>query len=301
MANKIVPVKNLFDAPSVREKFEEVFGEKGKENQPKTTAFILSAINVITNNELLAKADTNSVLFATATAATVDLPINQNLGFAYIVPYYDKKSKNYKAQFQMGYKGFIQLAQRSGQFKTISATPIREGQIVSNDPLTGYKFDFEAEEVGDIVGYAGYIELINGFSKTMYMTIEDLKAHGTKYSQSFRKGYGLWEDNFDAMATKTVLKLLLSKYAPMSIQMQTAVLADQAVEENHYPDNVKPDLEEVQREKEIERLDIWVDKAETKEKLEEAEKAILETEDKNLIAKFEAKLNKFNETKKDEK
>jgi recombination protein RecT len=219
---KSITVKGFFDKPEIQSKFKEMLGKR-------STQFITSVIQIANSNELLKKADPVSLLNAAIMAATLDLPINQNLGFAYIIPFNSKEGC--KAQFQMGYKGFIQLAQRSGQFKNISATPIFEGQIKSENPLTGFEFDFTVKSE-KVIGYAAFFQLINGFEKTIYMTIEQLKKHGVKYSQTFKKGFGLWKDDFDAMAIKTVLKLLLSKYAPLSVEMQKAVLSDQSVIEN---------------------------------------------------------------------
>lgn len=213
-------VKTLFEREDVKDKFKEMLGKRA-------TSFITSVLQITTQSKLLAKADPVSIYQAAAVAATLDLPLNQNLGFAYIVPYNDK-DRGQLAQFQLGYKGFIQLAQRSGQFKSIYASPIFEGQIVKEDPLEGYEFDF-TKKSDKLVGYAARFKLINGYEATLYMTVEQLKKHGTQYSQSFKKGFGLWKDNFDAMASKTVLKLLLSKYAPLSVDMQRAIVADQAV------------------------------------------------------------------------
>lgn len=238
------PLKAYFGTDLIKQKFTEILGKKAP-------GFIASILQITGNNELLAKADPVSIFNAAATAATLDLPLNNNLGFAYIVPYKGK------AQFQMGYKGFIQLAQRSGQFKTIASTPIYEGQLIEQNPLTGYVFDFTKPKSDKVIGYAAYFELINGFHKTLYMTKEELLGHGTKYSQSFQKGFGLWKDDFDAMASKTVLKLLLSKFAPLSIEMQRAVISDQAIindwetGEMNYVDNKKTedeiDIEELKK------------------------------------------------------
>lgn len=240
-------VKLLFEREDVKSKFQEMLGKK-------SAGFIVSLISVVEGNELLKSADRDSILFAAATAASLDLPINPNLGFAYIVPYKNKDGVRV-AQFQMGYKGFIQLAMRSGQFKTISATPIYEGQLVEENPLTGYKFDFTIKS-DKVIGYAGYFELVNGFSKVLYMSLTEMKNHGLQYSQNFKKyNTGLWKDDFDAMAQKTVLKLLLSKYAPLSIEMQKAQLADQAVikdweaQEPEYIDNEPVDEEKTAEEK----------------------------------------------------
>ncbi len=235
-------LKALMENETVKAKFKEIMGKK-------TPAFITSVLQIVSSNDLLKNADPVSVYSAALVAATLDLPINPNLGFAYIIPY-RSKDQGQVAQFQLGYKGFIQLAQRSGQFKTISATPVYDGQIVEANPLTGYKFDFTKKAGDKIVGFASFFQLLNGFEKTLYMTVKELEAHGVKYSQTARKGYGLWKDNFEAMALKTVLKLLLSKFAPLSVEMQTAVISDQAVIKDadtldvEYADNTKrPDVD----------------------------------------------------------
>jgi len=215
------PIKSFFDGNGVKQKFQELLGTKAQ-------GFVTSVLQVCFSNDLLKNADPQSVYQAAAIAATLDLPINNNLGFAYIVPYRDRE-KGQIAQFQMGYKGFIQLAQRSGQFKTISASPIYEGQLVEENPLRGYQFDFSNKSSEKVIGYAAYFSLINGFEKTLYMSVEELNKHGVKYSQTAKKGFGLWKDDFNSMAQKTVIKLLLSKFAPLSIEMQKATVADQAV------------------------------------------------------------------------
>jgi len=162
-------------------------------------------------------------------AATLNLPVNNNLGFAYIVPYRNKG--RVEAQFQLGYKGFIQLAQRSGQFERLVSLPVYEDQLIEEDPINGFKFDWKQKPAANEqpVGYYAYFKLINGFTDELYMTHDQVAAHAGRYSQSFKKGYGVWADNFEAMALKTVTKLLLSKKAPLSIDMQKAVLSDQSV------------------------------------------------------------------------
>lgn len=228
MSNQLT-VKTFFEADNVKKKFADLLGKKAQ-------GFITSVLQVVNSNDLLVKATPESVYNAAATAATLELPINNNLGFAYILPYNQKqKDGSFKtvAQFQLGYKGFIQLAQRSGQFKTISATAIYEGQLIGENPLTGFEFDFTKKKSDVVIGYAAYFALLNGFEKTLYMPIENVKAHANKYSQTAKKGYGLWKDSFDDMAIKTVIKLLLSKFAPLSIEMQKAVIYDQAVIEDN--------------------------------------------------------------------
>lgn len=222
-------VKTFFENDNVKKKFSDLLGKKAQ-------GFITSVLQVVNSNEQLKKATPESIYNAAATAATLELPVNNNLGFSYILPYRQKQSDgSYKdvAQFQLGYKGFIQLAQRSGQFKTISATPIYEGQLVGENPLTGFEFDFTKKKSEVIIGYAAYFALLTGFEKTLYMPVENVRAHSQKYSQTAKKGFGLWKDSFDEMAVKTVIKLLLSKFAPLSIEMQKAVIYDQAVIEDN--------------------------------------------------------------------
>lgn len=215
--------KNFFQQKGIQSKFKELLGESGVQ-------FITSVLQVASNNDLLAKATPQSIYGASITAAVLKLPIQNNLGFAYIVPYKGQ------AQFQIGYKGLIQLALRSGQFKNISTAEIYEGQIVSEDPLRGYLFDFSKKESEKVIGYAAYFSLINGFEKIEYMPKDKVMAHAKKFSQSFKKGFGVWADDFDSMAKKTVLKLTLSKFAPLSVDMQKAITFDQSI--THDGDNV---------------------------------------------------------------
>lgn len=214
-------IKDYMSKDAVRVKFAELLGED------KSKGFITSVMQVVTNNNLLAKSEPQSIYEAAAMAAVLDLPINNNLGLAYIVPYAGK------AQFQLGYKGFIALAVRSGQYKTISSTPIYKGQLLENNPLTGFKFDFNVKPQGNPIGYASFFELHNGFSKTLYMSHQELDEHAKKYSKSYSRPDSIWKKDFSGMAQKTVLKLLISKYGPMSLQMEKAILSDQAIIKNH--------------------------------------------------------------------
>ena len=221
-------IKAYVSDAKIRQKFEEVLGKK-------TQGFLASVMQVA-NQPQLKSAVPATVIKAAMMAATLDLPINNNLGFAYIVPYkrkfkdaQGKWSESLEAQFQMGYKGFIQLAQRSGQFARIAATPVFEGQLISANPLLGYEFDWTVPNQGEAIGYVAFFKLLNGFTAELYMSTADVKKHAGKYSQSFKYGSGVWKDNFESMALKTVTKLLLSKQAPLSIEMQTAQLADQSI------------------------------------------------------------------------
>lgn len=262
-------VSQFLNQKNVLEKFADLLGTKAQ-------GFIASVISAVNSNDLLKNATNESIYSAALMAATLDLPVNQNLGFAYFIPFNNRKANRQECQFQVGYKGFIQLAMRSGQFKTISATPIFENQLVSENPLTGFVFDF-TKKSQNVIGYAAYFSLINGFEKTLYMSVEELKKHGIAYSQTFKKGFGLWNDNFDAMAQKTVIKLLLSKYAPLSIEMQKAQIADQSIIRNadtldvDYVDNQIETPLMIDEAKENERIVDYINAAKSIEELEAVE------------------------------
>jgi recombination protein RecT len=214
-----VTVKSLLSQDSYRNRFSEIMGKKA-------TGFISSVINVSSSQDLAA-CSPNSVIMSAVVAATLDLPIDKNLGFAYIIAY--KDHGNPVAQFQIGYKGFIQLAMRTGQYSRLTANVVYEGQLIKGNPFTDdFDFDFEAKKSDKVIGYVAYFRLVNGFEKYNYMTKEQVEKHGKKYSQTFKKGFGKWAEEFDSMALKTVIKLLLSKFGILSIEMQKALQADQA-------------------------------------------------------------------------
>lgn len=199
----------------------------------KKGSFVNNITALVTNNATLQVCKPDTLMFACLKATALDLPLDQNLGFAYVLPYKDNKKGETLAQFQMGYKGFVQLALRTGQFKTLNATEVRQGELVDEDFVTGELTFKKAEnrESLPVIGYVAYFKLLNGFEKYLYMTSAEMKAHALRFSQTFKRGYGLWADKemFDSMAKKTVLKLLLSKYAPLSVEMQNAIKVDQAV------------------------------------------------------------------------
>lgn len=237
MENKMT-LKSVFDKDDVKQRFKDMLGTKAQ-------GFITSVLQIANSNDLLKKADPISIYTAAATAATLDLPLNNSLGFAYIIPYNisttDAQGKDCKivvAQFQIGYKGFKQLALRTGQFLNLNSTDVREGELIKQDRLTGeIQFNWIQDQnerlSKKIVGYVSYFKLLNGFESPFYMTIEELTAHGKKYSQTFKKGFGQWKDDFNGMCLKTVTKLNLSKNAPLSIDsnnsISRAVLSDQAL------------------------------------------------------------------------
>lgn len=206
-------------SPGVTAKIKEVLG-----NEKVAAGFISSVISIANGNQLLRKADSMTVVGAAMVAATMQLPVVPTIGLAYIVPYKGR------AQFQIGYKGLIELAERSGQFKNIIDEVVYEGQLISKNRFTGeYVFDEDAKTSDKVIGYMARFDLINGFSKTIYWTKDEVEAHAKRFSQAYTSGYSSpWKSDFDAMARKTVLKALFSKYAPKSIQMQNAITFDQA-------------------------------------------------------------------------
>lgn len=213
----------LLDSPDVKNRYESIL-------KSKTPGFISSIINTVnSNNELKKIAVSNpiSIIRSTVVAAALDLPIDKNLGFAWIVPYKDE------AQFQLGYKGYIQLALRTGQYKKINAIPVYQNQFHSWNALTeALEADFNIDGEGEAVGFAVYFELINGFTKLTYWTKKQLLDHGKRYSKTFNSDYSPWKTNADGMCLKTAIKLTLSKWGILSIEMQTALKADQAVVKN---------------------------------------------------------------------
>lgn len=218
-AKEAKTLKGMLEMPAYKNKFNEMLGKKA-------AGFMSSIIAVANNNKLLAKAEPSTVIGAAAQAAMLDLPINQSLGFAYIVPYKGA------AQFQLGYKGYIQLAQRSGQYVDIGAKTVFEGELEYENRLLD-KFKF-GERTGDkVIGYLAYFRLTNGFEKMLFMELDEMIAHAKKYSKSYSGGTEKWGlAEFDVMAEKTVLKRLLSKYGPLSIesiQMSQALSNDGGV------------------------------------------------------------------------
>ena len=214
----------------IKKRFEEVLGQKA--------AAFMSSIISATHSGALASAEPMSVISAGMVAATLDLPINPSLGFAHLVPY------SGKAQFQMGWRGYVQLAQRTGLYQTMNVAEVHEGDVVSHNHITGeIVFSSESHKKNPVIGYVGYFKLISGFEKYLYMSNDEVKEHGRKYSRAFDKKEGRWQQDFGSMAKKTVLKMLLSKWAPLStdMQMQKAIESDQAVVgidgTYQYPDN----------------------------------------------------------------
>lgn len=216
--------------------------------------FISNLTAVVANDAKLQVCEPVTLMYAALKATALRLPLDPNLGQAYIIPYKNNRERKTEAQFQIGWKGFIQLAIRSGQFQAINTTDIRDGELKGYDLMTG---EVNVQAVPDrenkpVIGYLAYFKLTNGFAKSLYMTAEEIEQHATRYSQSYRGKYkdsSLWTTDKDAMAKKTVLKLLLNRFAPLSVDMAKAVQADQSVLHGdgklEYVDNTRDQLAEV--------------------------------------------------------
>ena len=244
-------VKGFLAQDSVKNRFNEVLGQKASQ-------YMASIVNVVNGSPQLQKCEAKTILSAAFVAASYDLPIDGNLGFSAIVPYYDGKNKVYNAQFQMMYKGFVQLAIRSGTYENMNVSEVYEDELTSYNPITGELLlvkDFsectqrKEGKRDKIVGYYAWFKLLTGFRKELYMTVDECKNHALHYSASYKKDVekgwssSKWTTDFDAMAKKTVLKLLLSRWGVLSIEMQKAIQDDQKVydagEEGTYADNTE--------------------------------------------------------------
>jgi recombination protein RecT len=261
MSNAIATIKNvdaMLKSPKIQERLKDMLDNN-------SAAFCTSIINAINGNSMLQNAEPQSIVKSAMVAAALKLPIDTNLGFAAIVPY-KNKDRGVEAQFQIMYKGLTQLAIRSGQYETINVAEVYEDELDNFDPFTGdvkfkphteWKMRYETD--GKVVGYYAYFRLLTGFKKNLYMTKGEVEKHALTYSQSYKsdksKGWtsSRWSQDFDAMARKTVLKQLLSKYGILSVEMQSVMKFDQArvggTIDNPQPEYVdNPDFEEVKEE-----------------------------------------------------
>ncbi len=219
LARPIDRLKNILAAQSVKEQFEAVL----KEN---AGAFVASIIDLYNTDKTLQLCDPKHVVMEALKAASLKLPINKQLGFAWIVPYKNKQGE-YIPTFQLGYKGYIQLCMRTGAYRYINADVVYEGELVKHDKLTGeIEIDPEQRKSDKKIGYFAFIETLNGFRKTLYMSVEEVTKHAQQYSKSYGNKNSVWATDFDAMALKTCLRLLLSRYGIMSVEMQQAYIQD---------------------------------------------------------------------------
>jgi len=224
-------LKGLLNTPTMNKKFEQVLGKKAPQ-------FMSSLLNIYNGDTAIRAAEPMSIISSALVAATLDLPIDKNLGYAWIVPFYDKNKGHKAAQFQLGYKGYIQLALRTGQYKGINVIPVHEGELVKWNRLTEeIELDLEAASSEKVIGYCGYFKLVNGFEKTVYWTRDQIEAHRIKHNKAKDKNSlnNVWKSDYDAMAMKTVLRNMLGKWGILSVEMQTAVMEDEK-EENELKD-----------------------------------------------------------------
>lgn len=233
-------LKSVLNAPSVQEQFTNALKDH-------KDAFVASIIDLYNSDNQLQACNPKQVVSEALKAATMNLPINRALGFAYIVVFNNsvKQSdgtwiKVPTPTFVPGYKGYIQLAMRTGQYRTINADVVYEGEVRKVNKLTG-EIAFDGEKTSDrVVGYFCYFELLNGFAKTIYMTVHDMATYAKRYSPSLKAATTVemleqlantttvskkvgWEGNFNDMALKTVIRNLLSKYGYLSVEMQGAM------------------------------------------------------------------------------
>ena len=217
----------LLDGENLRSRFNDLLGKRA----PQFVSSIVSLVNSDVNMQKAFYEAPMTVIQSALKAATFDLPVDQNLGYAYIVPFNNsKKDKDgnwYKvteASFILGWKGMHQLALRTGAYKTINVTDVREGELQSYNKLTeeiviDFIEDEDERETKKILGYVGYYRLVNGAEKTIYMTVKQIENHEKKNRKGEYMGKG-WREDFDAMARKTVYRKLIGKWGVMSIDYQ---------------------------------------------------------------------------------
>lgn len=267
-AKKIDVLKTMLNAPSVMEQFKNALSKNA-------STFVASIIDLYNSDSNLQLCEPKAVVAECLKAAVLKLPINKALGYAFIIPFNNSKKvddldekgkpkigsdgkpiqkyiKVMESTFQLGYKGYIQLAERSNQYRTINADVVFDGEVRKVNKLTG-EIAFDGEKKSDkIIGYFCYFELLNGFSKTLYMTVEQMATHAKRYSKGLKKETTVeslmklaelpfsadsktvgWLGNFHGMAIKTVIRNLLSKYGYLSIEMQQAFENDVEGAEEH--------------------------------------------------------------------
>lgn len=224
---------------------QNLFADALNENKDR---FLASIIDLYNGDSYLQGCNPKEVAMEALKAATLNLPINKNLGYAYIVPF--KNKGKLTPQFQIGYKGYIQMAQRSGQYKALNAGIMYEGMEIKRDFLRG-TFEIIGEPKSDkVIGYFAYFQLLNGYEKAIYMTKDEVTEHAKRYSQAYGSDYSPWKKQFDEMAQKTVIKKLLSKYGVLTTEFQDAVKEEEdrevlrATESNAMLEMTAPDEEE---------------------------------------------------------
>lgn len=264
MANEVAiqqkqGINTYLQSDAVKNNIMSVIG-----NKEDGQRFISSVVSAVQVNPALNECTNSSILSAALLGHSLKLPQSPQLQMFYMVPYNNKKKVNVngkeveqtvkEAVFQLSYRGYLQLAMRSGQYKKINACDIREGELKSFNPITEeYIFDaitdYEKRATLPVIGYYAYFEMVNGYRKELYWSKEQMEQHAKKYSMSYRKGWSssFWSSDFDAMALKTMLRQLISKWGMMSIDMETAYQHDMAIQDENgnpiYIDNVPDEPE----------------------------------------------------------
>lgn len=224
-------LKAMLDRDDMKAAFKRVLGENAG-------AFMASIVTAVNMNDRLKLCAPDSVVNSAMLAASLNLPVEASLGQAWIIPYNSKEGP--RAQFQIGYKGIIQLALRTGEYETIHAGEIHNGITVKINPITG-KVDWSGEPLNDeVIGYIAYFKLRNGFERALYMSVKEITEHAKRYSKSFGKTDSPWNTHPHEMGKKTVLKRLLTKYGILSVQMRRAVVADETPLDNMEMGDIVP-------------------------------------------------------------
>lgn len=289
---------------STKKYLESILGKK-------TGQFITSLTSLAGSSQMLKECDRNSLLACALKATSLELPFDPNLGFAWCVPYKNMKTKVTTATFQIGTKGYIQLALRTGQYRALNARDVRQGEFsgrdVLGDPIINWLPDDERIEK-EIIGFMAGLELVNGFKKIIFWSRQEVEAHAVRYSQSYRKykktgneNDAIWASQFDKMAEKTVLKALISRYGIMSTEIQTAIKSDYSslkidvetgTEEIVYPDNNASDkIETLSTQEQSELLEKYGGERVTKA-LENFGVQSLNDITKDTLSEFENELEK---------
>jgi len=243
MTKAITPynqLKDLVAEPEMKVKFIEMLGPQ------RGAAFITSMLNVVYNDDNLRDCEPNSVITSTLKAAALDLPIEPSIGMAYIIGYNDNKKKKKFARFQPGYKGYVQLALRTGQYRYLNVAPYCEGEEVTENRLTG-ETEFTGTKKSDtIIGYVGYLELVTGFKAYEHMTVEEIHEHAQKFSKNYQYSSSAWKTNTAQMEKKTVLLRLLRNHGVLSFSLSETIKDDENGVEPSEPIISRPDDEIVE-------------------------------------------------------
>lgn len=264
--NNLPAIRQELLSDGIQKHLETRLGEKAG-------TFVTSVLDLCGEDKMLQACDPKLVVKESLKAAGLDLPINRSLGFCYVIPYKDKGVP--KPQFQLGYKGYIQLAIRTGQYKHLNAGIIYEGEYMVEDRIKG-TLEIAGEKKSDTaVGYFCYMQLINGFEKAIGWSKERVQKHAERFSKSYNSKTSPWKSDFDAMALKTMILQLVPRYGPMTIEMSQAVPNDQSSDFQGFDNNVNQEISDNANQ---EVIDIDTEASETDDMTAE-EKAAIQAEE----------------------